>query len=120
LGSGAGFPGIPIAITKPDSSVALIESNHRKSVFLREATRELVNVKVLALRAEEVIERFDWVILRAVRFSQIEKTAAKLASNVAILGGVEPPIDTCFTWNKPIAVPWGDPRKLWVGSLRST
>src|SRR5258708_35233802 len=37
LGSGAGFPGLPIAILKPELMVSLIESHQRKAVFLREA-----------------------------------------------------------------------------------
>ena len=120
VGSGAGFPGIPLAIAKPEFSVALIESHQRKAVFLREATRELPSLKVLAMRAEEVTETFDWVTTRAVRFSEIEKITAKLAPKVAILGGTQPPATTCFTWNTPIPVPWGEQRKLWFGSLRST
>ena len=120
IGSGAGFPGIPLAIAKPDCSVTLIESHQRKSVFLREATRELANVSVIPARAEEITETFDWVTSRAVRFSEIETLAAKLAPNVAILGGAEALSANCFTWNTPITVPWGDKRKLWLGSLRST
>src|SRR5262245_12319813 len=38
IGSGAGFPGIPIAILRPECSVTLVESHQRKAVFLREAT----------------------------------------------------------------------------------
>ena len=120
IGSGAGFPGIPLAIAKPDCSVTLIESHQRKSVFLREVARELANVSVIPARAEEITETFDWVTSRAVRFSEIEELAAKLAPNVAILGGSEALSENCFTWNIPIAVPWGERRKLWLGSLRST
>jgi len=120
VGSGAGFPGIPAAIAKPDSCVALIESHQRKAVFLREAIRELANIKVLAVRAENVRDTFEWVMSRAVRFTEIEKVAAKLAPNVAILGGDECPNDACFTWNTPIRIPWGAQRKLWLGFLRST
>jgi len=120
IGSGAGFPGIPLAIARPDWPVILIESHQRKGVFLREAARELANVSVIPTRAEEISETFDWVTSRAVRFSEIERLAAKLAPNVAILGGAEALAANCFTWNTPIAVPWGEKRKLWLGSLRST
>ena len=120
IGSGAGFPGIPLAITRPDCSVTLIESHQRKGVFLREASRELSNVSVIPTRAEEIAETFDFVTSRAVRFSEIEKTVAKLGSNVAIIGGPESLPANCFTWNTPITVPWGNHRKLWLGSLRST
>src|SRR5271163_4237304 len=51
IGSGAGFPGVPIAILKPEFRVTLVESNQRKAVFLREATRLLPNVSVIAQRA---------------------------------------------------------------------
>jgi 16S rRNA (guanine527-N7)-methyltransferase len=120
VGSGAGFPGLPLAIARPECSVALIESHQRKSVFLREAARELANVVVIPMRAEDISETFDWVTLRAVRFSEIEETLAKLAPNVGILGSAETPSSTCFTWNIPITVPWGERRKLWFGSRRST
>src|SRR5258708_27226670 len=50
LGSGAGFPGVPMAILTPERTMALIESHKRKAVFLREATRSLANVTVLASR----------------------------------------------------------------------
>ncbi len=120
VGSGAGFPGIPMAIARPECSVALIESHQRKSVFLREAVRDLTNVNVKSTRAEEVNETFDWVMSRAVRFSEIERLVAKLAPNVAILGGDEMPPAICFTWNTPVTVPWGEHRKLWFGSRRST
>jgi 16S rRNA (guanine527-N7)-methyltransferase len=120
IGSGAGFPGIPLAIARPECSVTLIESHQRKSVFLREAARGLPNVKVLALRAEQIGEAFDWVVSRAVRFSEIEGVTAVMASNVAFLGGAEPPSLDRFTWNTPISLPWGDQRKLWIGSRRST
>ena len=120
IGSGAGFPGIPLAIARQDFSVTLIESHQRKSVFLREATRKLANIAVIPMRAEDISETFDWVALRAVRFSEIEETVAKLAPTVGVLGSAETPSSTRFTWNIPITVPWGERRKLWLGSRRST
>src|ERR1700733_694480 len=71
VGSGGGFPGIPVAIFRPDCDVTLVESHQRKSVFLREAARGLSNVRVISSRAEEVQERFDWLISRAVAPSDI-------------------------------------------------
>ena len=54
LGSGAGFPGIPIKLWAPDISLTLIESNHKKATFLREVARAitLTNVNILNARAE--------------------------------------------------------------------
>ena len=54
VGSGAGFPGIPIAILRPECVLTLIESHQRKGVFLREASRNLKNVKVVTDRSENL------------------------------------------------------------------
>ena len=62
VGSGAGFPGFPLAVLRPDCLVALVESHQRKSVFLREATRELRNIQVIAKRIEDVAETFEWIV----------------------------------------------------------
>jgi 16S rRNA (guanine527-N7)-methyltransferase len=85
VGSGAGFPGIPIAVLRPECTVTLIESHQRKAVFLREATRGLPNVRVLAMRAEAVTETFDWIVSRAVSPKEVLKL--KFAPNIALLTG---------------------------------
>ena len=84
IGSGAGFPGIPTAIFRPDCKVDLIESHQRKAVFLVEVVRDLPNVRVLASRAEEVSDRYDWMISRAVRPRDVLKLS--LAPSIAVLG----------------------------------
>ncbi len=58
VGTGAGFPGIPIAILHPEFKVSLVESHQRKAVFLREATRQLPTVRVLGVRIEASTETF--------------------------------------------------------------
>jgi 16S rRNA (guanine527-N7)-methyltransferase len=69
IGSGAGLPGIPIAVAKPDVRVVLVEVNHKKSAFLRQAMAELQleNVEVVTERAEkwQPSQRFGIVISRA-------------------------------------------------------
>jgi 16S rRNA (guanine527-N7)-methyltransferase len=118
IGSGAGFPGIPVAVLRPDCTVTLIEAHHRKSVFLREASRKLVNVRVLSKRAEEVTERFDVVISRAVSYQDLALSLGKLASNSILLSGLDDPPDSLgFVWDAPIALPWGDQRFLRVGRV---
>lgn len=69
VGSGAGLPGIPMAIAQPDASFTLIEPMERRSNWLKEQVEELglTNVKVLRARAEEVGEVFDIVTARAVK-----------------------------------------------------
>jgi len=119
VGSGAGFPGIPIGILRPECKVSLIESHQRKCVFLREATRELKNVQVLPIRVEDVDEAFDWVVCRAVLLSKIEKPVSALSALIAILG-TERPSDSRFTWNTPVQLPWGRQKYLWLGTRRST
>jgi 16S rRNA (guanine527-N7)-methyltransferase len=70
VGSGGGFPGIPIAVAKPDIQVALLDSNHKKAAFLRQAVAELQlrNTAVICERVEswQPAEKFDWVISRAL------------------------------------------------------
>jgi len=115
VGSGAGFPGVPLAVLRPECLVTLIESHQRKSVFLREVTRELPNVRVTAVRAENVGGRFDWGLVRAVKFDGIERALRRWASHVAVLGGEDRPSNLCFTWNNPVKLPWGKNRYLWLG-----
>ncbi|MGH8216771.1 MAG: 16S rRNA (guanine(527)-N(7))-methyltransferase RsmG [Rhodanobacteraceae bacterium] len=67
LGSGAGLPGIPLAIARPDLVVTLIESNGKKARFLREAVRALPlpNVTVRETRVQDVAGPFEIVTARA-------------------------------------------------------
>ncbi len=67
LGSGAGLPGIPLAIARPDVAVTLIESNGKKARFLREAARglPLPNVRVDQVRVQAAVGAFDTVTCRA-------------------------------------------------------
>lgn len=69
IGSGAGLPGIPIAIARPEMSVTLLDSNHKKGAFLKQAVIEckLHNVAVEVGRAESFRPqaRFDMAISRA-------------------------------------------------------
>jgi 16S rRNA (guanine527-N7)-methyltransferase len=87
VGSGAGFPGIPVAILRADCEVTLVESHQRKSVFLREASRRLRNIAVLSKRAEDVKGEFDWMVSRAVTPSCV--LSLELASSLALLIGGE-------------------------------
>ena len=98
IGSGAGFPGIPVAIYRSDCEVDLVESHQRKAVFLREATRNLSNVRVLAKRADDLVGSYDWMISRAVRSEDVLKL--NLASNIAVLG------------TEGEKLPWGESRAL--------
>ena len=102
VGSGAGFPGFPVAVLRPDCSVTLIESHKRKAVFLKEASREVPNISVLAERTEGVTQAFDWVISRAVSFEELRKFALRLAPHMALLTTIAPQTATV------VPLPWTD------------
>ena len=71
VGSGAGFPGIPIAILRPESSVTLVEAHQRKGVFLAEACASIPTTKVFRGRAETVPSQYDWLVSRAVALKSL-------------------------------------------------
>lgn len=70
LGTGPGLPGIPLALARPGLQVTLVESNGKKTRFLREVVRQLglPNVRVLESRAEAVDEpgAYDQITARAM------------------------------------------------------
>ncbi len=100
IGSGAGFPGIPVAIYRPECTIDLVESHQKKAVFLGEAARELTNVRVLSQRAEAVIDAYDWTISRAIRRDDVLKL--NLSPHVAVLGA------------EGENLPWGERRALFT------
>ena len=70
IGSGAGIPGIPVAVVRPDLQMTLIESRRRRVSFLLTVVRELglSGVQVLAARVEDLVEshrdQFDVLLMR--------------------------------------------------------
>ena len=121
IGSGPGFPGFPVAVLRPDCTVTLIESHQRKAVFLREASRKVPNVRVVAKRAEELVGGFDVAISRAVSYQDLKGSLPKLASRAMLLTGQEAPPDGLgFVWEPPIPLPWGERRFLRIGADRGT
>lgn len=74
IGSGAGFPGMPMAIVRPELNIVLIEPSRKKSAFLRHIKKAFMlnNVEVLEKRVEDVKDRiFDIAVTRAL-FSIID------------------------------------------------
>jgi 16S rRNA (guanine527-N7)-methyltransferase len=116
IGSGAGFPGIPLAVRRPECRVTLVESHQRKAVFLCEASRELANVSVMAIRADQLSVQVDWVVARAVRWQDVVPAAH---GGVALLLGdadaVAAAQDTRFSWEPPIALPGSKHRVVLTG-----
>jgi 16S rRNA (guanine527-N7)-methyltransferase len=98
VGSGAGLPGIPLALLWPQVRVVVLDSNHKKTAFLRQAVieLELKNVKVVCDRAElwHPPERFDLVISRAFadlrEFLMLAGNLCSANGLVAAMKGVYP------------------------------
>jgi len=69
VGSGAGLPGIPIALVRPECQVTVLDSSHKKAAFLRQAKAELGidNLQVVCKRVEEYQpeKKFQTIISRA-------------------------------------------------------
>lgn len=111
VGSGAGFPGLPVAIIRPECLVTLVESDRRKAVFLREAAANISNASVIEARAEKISERFDWIVSRAVAAKEVFKL--QLAPWIALL-------TTCTelaslpTVSEMHPLPWGHQRAIGV------
>ena len=127
LGTGAGFPGIPIKLWAPNIALTLIESNHKKAAFLREVARSLTltDIDIQNTRAEDVAQTFDVVTLRAVeRFAEVLPIAARLLAPTARLALLiaAPQFDIArsilpnLTWQDPILVPQTKSRLLLVGT----
>jgi len=130
LGSGAGFPGLPIKLWSPNIALTLIESNYKKATFLREVARALTltDVNVMDARAESITKTFDIVTLRAVeRFADALRAARKLlapAGRLAILVSSSQLVAAQSTlpdvsWQAPIRIPHSQSRELLMGQVSS-
>jgi len=78
IGSGAGFPAIPLAVARPDVQVTALEANQKKSLFLKEAKDELelANLKVVTSRLED----FDWDGYEVLTSRALDRAEAILPS----------------------------------------
>ena len=131
VGSGAGFPGLPLKIIRPELQVFLIESNVKKATFLAEVIRDLglAGARVLVSRYEELAEEvapLDFVCSRALgefgpflEWAHSEKVAAKQV--ILWIGARDlPEIQKMqsWEWREPIPVPHSLRRLLLVGTRR--
>lgn len=131
FGSGAGFPGLPIALCRPQIAVTLAESQGKKAAFLQEAVRVLgIPVRVHAQRAETLPAEFDCVTLRAVdRMEEAVAGGARLVRPGGWLAlmttgaSAEPQqaaAGEAFAWEIPILLPGGVDRQLFLGQRISS
>ena len=130
IGSGAGFPALPLKLWAPHIHLTMIESNHKKAAFLREVARALTltNINVITDRAEVLAARLDFprtevVTLRAVEhFEAILPQAVTLMATSAtlalLIGAAQLPrlaASTTMKWHPPIPIPQSRTRVLSIG-----
>lgn len=124
FGSGAGFPGLPMAIYSPATQVTLIESQNKKATFLKEVMRSigLKNVTVFAGRGEGYSGKARLVALRAVEnFPGALTAASRLVESGGRLGlmisvGQKGALPAGFKWEVGNPVPGAPGRILATGS----
>lgn len=126
FGSGAGFPGIPIALCRPEIAVTLSESNGKKAAFLQEAVRTLgILAEIQARRAESLTGLFDCVTLRAVDRMPLAVKAASLLvarggwltlmTTSAELPALQETVPSSFAWRNILVAPGSIDRLLALG-----
>ncbi len=126
LGSGAGFPGLPMAMMRRLAEVTLIESNAKKATFLNEVVYalRLKNVKVARQRAESFFGPADLVIMRAVEKFEaavpIARNLVRPGGRLALLIGASQTslatrVAGDVTWARPVPVPGSRSRVIFEG-----
>jgi 16S rRNA (guanine527-N7)-methyltransferase len=130
LGSGAGFPGIPIKLLLPQIELTLIESQSKKATFLRELVRtlKLEDVQIFNGRAEQWNSTAGIVTLRAVeRFERALPVASRLVAEsgfLCLLIGADQlrtaqqHLGEAWQWAEPVAVPNSSARKIFLAQRR--
>lgn len=131
VGSGGGFPGLPLKILRPSLQVFLVESNLKKATFLAEVIRELglKDAQVIVRRYEELGEEvapLDYVCARALgeypKFLDWAHSDRISAKQVVLWIGANdlPEIKKVLTWDwqEPLAVPNSLRRLLLVGTRK--
>jgi 16S rRNA (guanine527-N7)-methyltransferase len=131
VGSGGGFPGLPIKILVPELQVLLIESNAKKATFLAEVSRhlELSGVRVVVQRYEELGEEIaplDYVCSRALgEFDKLLRWAASptTAARTIMLWIGAADAETVkrtegWEWREALAIPHSMRRYLLIGDKK--
>jgi 16S rRNA (guanine527-N7)-methyltransferase len=129
VGSGAGFPAVPIRMVSESLGVILVESNQKKATFLAEVVRELYlkNVDVHRSRMNDVDltqEKVDFVSARALGidddFSKWSQSALNSDGSVVLwLGAADASgisQNAGWKWSDPIRIPQSDRRVILRGS----
>jgi 16S rRNA (guanine527-N7)-methyltransferase len=131
VGSGAGFPGVPMKLWSPHLRLTLIESQNKKATFLRELIRtlELGEAQVFCGRAEQWENTADVVTMRAVeQFERVLPVAAGLVApggKLCLLIGTKQSevarqlVDASWLWRDPVAIPQSEDRVVAIAARAS-
>jgi len=132
VGSGAGFPGLPLKIVLPDMEPVLFESNAKKCAFLTEISQRLglSDVVINRQRYEEFSangQGFDFVCARALgdyaKFLQWARLVLKPGGHVVLWLGTEDSVRMGrrkgFRWQTPVAIPESRRRVILAGEVAS-
>jgi 16S rRNA (guanine527-N7)-methyltransferase len=130
VGSGAGFPAVPIRMVSDCMSVILIESNHKKATFLAEIVRQLglKDVDVRRSRMEDVHlrdEKVDFVTARAIRIGEafLDWSRSSLNSDGSLvlwLGDADAARickESSWKWSEAVRIPQSDHRIILRSSM---
>lgn len=101
IGSGAGFPGFPLAVLRPECSVTLVESDTRKAAFLHECRDLMPNLVIANSRADSISGVYDALVSRAVNPKEIDRLIPRLAPVAYSLSSC-----ASSTWNVIARLPW--------------
>ena len=132
VGTGAGFPAIPISMAIPHLACTLIESNQKKATFLAEVVRtlQLRQIDIFRGRMEDFPEPsapFDFVVSRALGIHQefLNWSGRHLSAEGEVIfwigedDGAKVSQNSDFSWNPRIRIPSSDRRVLLIGSKSS-
>jgi 16S rRNA (guanine527-N7)-methyltransferase len=121
VGSGAGFPGIPIKLWALHLELTLIESHNKKATFLREALRtlKLNHAQVFCGRAEQWGQTADLVTLRAVehfeRALPVAEALVRPGGKLCLMKSAQELSGEQWTWHDPLPVPLSTGRVVVIG-----
>lgn len=124
FGSGAGFPGIPVQLLRPDVQVTLAESSHKKAAFLNEVVRSLnLPTQVWSGRVEAMPaeQQYDVVAMRAVNRMEraVAEAAVRARERVLIIGTADdsyPGLLEGFVMAEAVPLPGLNSGALWIAN----